>query len=299
MVIRTGVIGVSDGNGHPFSFSAIVNGYSDEGFAESGWPVIHSYLKERRPADFGFDGVKVTHAWTQDDELTRKLCRAANIEHGVSEPQLMLGQVDAVLIARDDWRSHYPLAKPFLDAGLAVFIDKPLSLDLTELAYFKPYLEQGKLMSCSGLRFAKELLDVKGLGKMRCINGTVVQDWERYGVHLLDAMFNTVAARPVSIARHPAGHDSFTIAMDDGSVFNVNAIGDGPKTFRLDYFGSRQHLQVDMRDNFSAFRATLDFFFEMCRTGMPAIDPEDTLTIMYTLMAGLAANKEGSHVSIR
>lgn len=299
MVIRVGVIGVSSGNGHPFSFSAIINGYSDEGFAESGWPVIHSYLKNRQPADFGFDGVSVTHAWTQDKEITKKLCCAAKIEHAVDEPQMMLGHVDAVLIARDDWRSHYTLAKPFLDAGLAVYIDKPLSLDLTELEYFKSYLEGGKLMSCSGLRFAKELQDVSDLGNLRCINGTVVQNWERYGVHLLDAVFNTVDARPISIARHPAGHDSFTIAMDDGSVFNVNAIGAGPKTFRLDYFGSQRHCQVDMHDNFSAFRATLALFFEMCRTGIPAIDPEDTLTIMRTLMAGLAATHEGSHVSIR
>lgn len=297
-MIRTGVIGVSEGNGHPFSFSAIVNGYSDEGFEQSGWPVIHDYLKERRPEEFGFDGVRVTHAWTQDREQTKKLCRATKIEHCVSEPRQMLGRVDAVLIARDDWRSHYRLAKPFLDSGVAVFVDKPLSLDSTELQYFKPYLERGLLMSCSGLRFARELLSIGDLGEIRCINGTVVNDWERYGVHLLDAVFNSVSARPLSIARQPAVHDSLVLAMDDGSVVNLNAIGVGPKTFRLEYIGSRRRFHVDLTDNFSAFRSTLDRFFQMCRSGMPAIEPADTLMLMHTLMAGNAAQRGGAHVAI-
>ena len=52
MVIRVGMIGLSEGNGHPFSMSAIINGYSDTGLAESGWPVIHEYVKRRHPSEF-------------------------------------------------------------------------------------------------------------------------------------------------------------------------------------------------------------------------------------------------------
>ena len=54
MVKRVGVIGYSAGNGHPFSFSAIINGYSEEDFLTSGWPVINSYLKQREAEEFGF-----------------------------------------------------------------------------------------------------------------------------------------------------------------------------------------------------------------------------------------------------
>ena len=31
--VRVGMIGMSEGNGHPFSFSAIINGYDDDGLA--------------------------------------------------------------------------------------------------------------------------------------------------------------------------------------------------------------------------------------------------------------------------
>ena len=45
----------------------------------------------------------------------------------------LLGKVDAVIIARDDYETHFPMSQPFLEAGLPVFVDKPLSLEISEL----------------------------------------------------------------------------------------------------------------------------------------------------------------------
>lgn len=302
MVIKVGMIGLSDGNGHPFSFSAIINGYDDNGMSTSGWPVIHEYLKIRTPDEFGFGDVQVTHAWTQDPALTAQLCAAAKIPHAVAEAHEMIGQVDAVIIARDDWQSHAHLARPFLDHGLPVFIDKPLTLNSHELDYFSMFLDSGKLMSCSGLRHAKELIPVReaypSLGTIKCIDTVVLIDWTRYGVHMLDAAFSVTPARPVSVGRNPATHESFTVAMDDGSTLNIDAIGMGPKTFHLSFFGDKGRICADLHDNFSAFRTTLGHFFDMVRSGMPIIAPSDTVTVMKTLMAGLKAEAGGAHVRL-
>ena len=48
-----GIIGVSEGNGHPFSYSSIINGYSPEGLAASGWPGIYEYVRRRHASEFG------------------------------------------------------------------------------------------------------------------------------------------------------------------------------------------------------------------------------------------------------
>jgi len=298
--MKLGIIGLSDGNGHPFSFSAIVNGYDDAAFADAGWPVIHDYLKAKPETDFGFDGVSVTHAWTQDADITRKLCAASKIDNACADPDEMLDAVDAVIVARDDWKSHMEYARPFLDRGMPVFIDKPLTLDKHELDYCSMFLESGKLMSCSGLRHARELdaLRATDFGAIKCINGVVLIDWPRYGVHLLDAAFTVTDARPVSVGRNPANHDSFTIAMDDGSTFTIDAIGMAAKTFRLSVYGERGRADAEMFDNFAAFRGTLEKFIAMVKTGAPQIPPQDTLCIMRTLMAGLKAEKGGDHVRI-
>ncbi len=50
---------------------------------------------------------QITHAWTQDPESTKKLCAACRIPNGSGDYQEFLGKVDAVIIARDDYETHF------------------------------------------------------------------------------------------------------------------------------------------------------------------------------------------------
>ncbi len=296
MDVRVGIMGMSEGNGHPYSFSAIINGYDDVGLAASGWPGIYDYVRRRDASEFGVQGLRVTHAWTQDEETTRGLCRAARINQAVERPEDMLGAVDAVIIARDDYEVHLELAKPFLEAGVPVFIDKPLSVDLGELRFFKPYLEAGKLMSCSGMRYARELDEtratISGFGRLKLLRGAVVLSWEKYGIHLIDALFNVVSCRPVSVASLDASHSSKAVAMDDGSLLQIDALGQAPKTFRFDIWGEDRLFTCEVNDNFSMFRRALWHFAEMIRTGRPEVPVDDTLNAMRLLIAGRMAERE-------
>jgi predicted dehydrogenase len=301
-MLNIGLVGGSVGNGHPFSFSAIINGYDADGLRRSGWDVIYDYVRERHPSEFGFEGVRVSHVWTQDPEQTRRLQAACRIPHTVETRPDLREAVDAVILARDDYERHVEMARPFLDAGLPVFIDKPLSLDPTDLQQFRPYLERAQLMSCSGLRFARELDDVRvnldAYGALRCIRGAVVRGWEKYGIHLLEAVSNVVPATPVSVAPVPAEHASVAITMSDGSLFQLDALGDVPLTFQVDIWGDEKRSTHEITGNFTAFRRTLWHFIEMIRTGTPPIDPDETLRMMRTLRAGRRALDEERSVAV-
>lgn len=291
MKIRTGIVGLSEGNGHPFSFSAIVNGYEEARFSEAGWPVILNYLKLRPVEEFGFDEVSVTHAWTQDPVVTRQLCDACRIGTACSTVEDMLGAVDAVIIARDDWESHAELALPFLARGLAVFVDKPLTLDASQLKVFLPFLQSGKLMSCSGLRYAAELDAMRSVepstGAIKLISGAVLNGMDKYGIHLIEAVASLGArfARPVSLTRLHASHESFVLTLGDGVPFHLDCLGAVGRTFHLSFFGENGHQHFDLHDNFSAFRRTLSHFFQMVRTGVPPIEPTETVGLMRLLAA--------------
>lgn len=288
--MRLGIIGTSPGNGHPFSFSAIINGYEEKGFIQAGWSVILDYLRVREPADFGFPDVTVSHAWTQDEATTAALCQACRIKHAVREPEEMIGKVDAVIVARDDAPSHWPLAQPFLNAKLPVFIDKPLTLAQNELTTFWPYLCEGRVMSCSGLRFAIELDAITSklstIGKLQLVRGTTLNDWEKYGVHLLDAALRTTSLVPVSVRRLPATHDSLLIGCHEGTPIQIDALGDISKLFLLEIIGEYGRLSADLLDNFSAFKNTIHAFIKMVRTGRPSIPAIDTWRSISTIIAG-------------
>jgi hypothetical protein len=287
-VIRTGILGYSEGNGHPFSFSAIVNGYDDEKFAAAGWPVIHTYLKAQGPDRFGIGDARVTCAWTQDRELTARLCAACKIDTACTTPLAMIGKVDAVIVARDDWETHAELALPFLEAGLPVFVDKPLSLEESDLGRFEPFLRAGKLMSCSGLRYAAELDGLRNareqweIGTPKLIQATVLNGIEKYGIHMIEAIASLHPAwgRATAITRLAVPHDAWTVTLSDGVPLELHCLGAVGKTFHLSFFGDRGHRHFDLHDNFSAFRRTLEGFFGMVTTGVPPIDPDETLAIM-------------------
>ncbi len=295
-----GIIGLSEGNGHPFSFGSIINGYSPEGLASSGWPGIYEYVRRRHPSEFGLDGWKISHAWTQDPETTKKLCAACRIPNGVNNYLEFLGRVDAVIIARDDFESHFQMARPFLEAGLPVFIDKPLSLEISELRTFKPYLEKGQLMSCSGMRYARELdeprADLAAYGKLKLIRGAIVLSWEKYGVHLLEAILAITSAHPVSVRMIPGEHASAVVQTDDGVLIQIDALGECPRTFHVELFGAARTGAFDIIDNFSMFRRMLWQFAESIRTGEPAIPADRTLEIMRLLIAGRMAREENREV---
>jgi len=302
MVGSIGIIGVSEGNGHPFSYSAIVNGYSQEGLANSGWSGIYDYVRRRHASEFGLGGWKVTHAWTQEPETTRKLCEACLIETAVDDYHEFLGKVDAVIVARDDFESHFEMAIPFLKAGMPVFVDKPLSLDVGQLRELKPYLESGQLMSCSGMRYARELDEPRSnfasYGKIKLMRGTIVLSWEKYGVHMLDAVLGMPTPRPVAVRMLPVGHASAVIRFEDESLLQIDALGDAARSFHVEMFGTERNGAFDITDNFSMFRRMLWEFTTSISSGKPAIPAERTLEIMRVLIAGRTSCKESREVRL-
>jgi predicted dehydrogenase len=300
LVKSFGIIGLSEGNGHPFSYGSIINGYSPEGLAASGWPGIYEYVRRRHASEFGLDGWTITHAWTQDPESTKRLCAACRIPQTVDSYLEFLGKVDAVIIARDDYETHFQMANPFLEAGLPVFIDKPLSVDVSELRAFKPYLEKGQLMSCSGMRYSRELdeprADLSAYGRLKLIRGAIVLSWEKYGVHLLEAILATVPSRPIAVRMPTAEHASAIVRLDGGALIQIDALGECARTFHVELFGTQRTGLFDITDNFTMFRRMLWEFVQSIRTGRPAIPPERTLDIMRVLIAGRMARIENREV---
>lgn len=300
--IDLGLIGVSEGNGHPYSFSAIVNGYDDDGLAASGWDVIYDYVREKHSSDIGINGAQFTHVWSQDDAETERLRAASNIPHAPDEFTDMVDAVDAVVIARDDHGTHADFARPFLEAGVPTFVDKPLSLDTEELAWMRPHLESGLLMSCSGMRYARELdtprANLDDYGWLKLVRGTVIKDWDRYSVHMLDAIFTVVDADPVSVRPADAPHESAAIETETGPLVQIDALGDAAMTFDVEFYGTEQVTRHPLRDNFHAFRRLLSEFVEQVRTGEPAIPPTETLERMCVAIAGRRALDTGARVAL-
>ena len=61
MIIRVGILGESEGNGHPYSWSAICNGYSKTEILNCNYPEIIHYLSKEKWPESKIKGVRITH----------------------------------------------------------------------------------------------------------------------------------------------------------------------------------------------------------------------------------------------
>lgn len=271
MTIRLGVIGLSEGNGHPYSWSAIFNGYNPSIMENCGYPVIPRYLEQQDWPDSQIDNAEVVAIWTQDIELSRHIATASRIEHVMFDYEDMIDRVDAILLARDDAQNHLRYAEPFLRAGLPIYIDKPIALSEEELE--KLYaLEQypGQIFTCSALRFSQQLIlteaDKQQLGEIKQITAFTPKSWSKYAVHIIEPVLNMLPKDDIIIEIvSPLIIDesgSLIVRWQSGIQTNFFALGEGLAPLSLRVSGTNGFKDLNFTDSFSAFKAALQAFID-------------------------------------
>src|SRR5690606_6297444 len=159
---------------------------------------------------------------------------------------------------RDDPENHVQMAKTFVEAGVPVFIDKPLAYSQNDLAWFADGVAQGRfIMSCSSMRYANECRIAKqemaNLGKIELVTAVGKKDWKKYGIHLLEAIFSVLDdPTPVSV-RHigELGREIVHIKLIDGTDVTLHLFSDISGTFQVSFFGEQGWKQVDIRNSYS------------------------------------------------
>lgn len=274
MTIRLGVIGLSPGNGHPYSWSAICNGYDREAMEHCGFPVIPRYLEERSFPTDQISGVQVTHVWAQHVEQAVAIAKAALIPNVVDHYTDMIGQVDAILLARDDAENHLEMSRPFLQAGLPIYVDKPLALsrrEADEMLNLQRY--EGQLFSCSALKYAPELIpgteELQSLGKIRYIHGFTPKYWNTYAVHLIDPVLRLLGYSEPRETRviHAGDQTLLTALHETGVAIQLCALGNSACPIDITVVGESSMLKFRFKDSFTAFRAALQDFVDGIQTG--------------------------------
>jgi len=306
-MLKLGIMGMSQGNGHPYSWAAIINGdFNTEEMDKCGYAGIPMYLNANKDT-LGIDGARVTHIWTQERSISEHIAKASLIENVVDDAEEMIGHVDAVLLARDDPENHVQMAKPFINAGVPIFIDKPLAITTEDLAYFSEQNKNGKfLMSCSSMRYANEALTVKTeiatLGKLELATVVGKKDWTKYGIHMLEALFALLDDPKAISVQHvgESGKDIVVVNFENGFVATVHLFMDIAATFQITLFGQNEWRQIDIKNSYSMFKENLTEFVKSVKEGKSRIPFEKTENIIRTLIgAKESLVNEGKVIDLR
>jgi len=306
-MLRFGILGLNDGNGHPYSFSAIFNGYEESALAECPFAAIREYLPAIHQNRHRIPDARVTHIWTQEIAVSERVARVARIPQVVGDYREMIGKIDGLILARDDPHNHWEMARPFIEAGVPVYIDKVLADTLEDYQRILTAVGgQGLLMAGSSSRFtpavqkAKQEIDP---ATVRSVHGISCVNWIRYGNHLLDGiavLFGTDFKTVQNIG--DAGCAVVRLVYRNGLNVVLEVI-DGvatPIEFTCYQQTGGRHIRVpfaDASDRFESyfwgFYNMLEAFTQMVKTGQRPAWHAETLAVSRAVIAGELSRQRG------
>ena len=274
MTIKLGIIGFSVGNGHPYSFSAIINGYNSRLMRDCGFPVIPKYLAKQEWPRVQIKGAQMTHIWTQDKKISKKIARAAlipNISQKITE---LIDNVDAVILARDDAVNNHKHADYCLKSGKPIFIDKPIAYNVKSLKkLYDAQKFEGQITTGTAFRFAKEFKlskkISKEIGKIHTIVAISPKSWSNYSVHIIEPVIKMLNKKdfPILYKKLHGNKNGGGLSIKWNSNINTHLIctGDSNANFVINVFGTKSNKTLILKDTFTAFRYNLMDFIKKIR----------------------------------
>ena len=234
-MLNLGLVGVN--TSHADAFSRIFNGDDEKP------PVV--------------EGARISHIWGNDTERVETLSATHSIPNRMADSREMIGSIDGVLIVDDTGggATHADLARPFLEAKLPVFVDKPMTTRYADAVSLFDLAEANgaPLMSCSALRFPVELGDTRAAfdsaGTLSSIISVGPGEWFYYGIHAVELLGTITDDRPQWVQRLAFDEkDVAIVAYDSGLVAVVETLRDAAYTFHITAFGADGLAAMEVTD---------------------------------------------------
>lgn len=225
----------------------------------------------------------------------------------VDKPADMIGKVDGMLIEAVDGTVHLERARPFLEAGIPCFVDKPYACSVADAKAIAELAEKKKLplFSSSSLRYAPEVVEFAADPKRGRLVGAVVYapaslspTPERnaglfhYGIHGVEILYTLMGpgCKRVTCTTEK-GVDVVTGQWADGRVATLRGLRSGASGYGFVGFSEKGIQQVTVGTKF-IYRELLKRVVEMFKTGKSPLPIAETIEIVAFIEA---ANRSGAN----
>jgi len=292
-LIKIGIVGFD--TSHAVEFTKRIN---HTGITEDHWvyggKVVIGYPGER--SNFVSDEVIMERTQT---------IRGFGVEI-VDRAEDMIGKIDAVMIEFQDGNLHLPYAKPFLEAGIPTFIDKPFTCSLSDAREIAKIAKENRtpLFSASSLRYALEVQDVKNRKDLGRILGASTfspahihpdnPGLFNYGIHGVETLYALMGSGCISVRCF--SYDDWDLVVgkwDDGRIGVFRGLRRGSLKYGFTAFceGGIIPIVIDPR---YIYRELLKRVLEMFKTGREPIPIEETIEIIAFIEASLKSAEKDS-----
>ena len=224
----------------------------------------------------------------------------------VDNPVDMIGHVDAVFIESNEGNLHLDHAKPFLEAGLPLFIDKPYAATTAQGRAIADLSAQHgvPVFSASSLRYTETVVDLQAtLADEGGAQGAMVYSpgsehyanpgLLNYGIHGVEVLYSLMGPGCQEVwAVRTDGADHVTGRWDGGRLGTVRAIRSGGGGYGLTVFSEKRAINSDIVTS-NNYRNLLREIMKMLETGTPPLAIEETIEIISFIEAAYRSSQNG------
>jgi virulence factor len=225
----------------------------------------------------------------------------------VERPEDMIGHVDGMLIESQEGGVHWQRARPFLEAGLPCYIDKPFTCGVADARKIADLAakKQVPVFSASSLRYAPELARFVADEKHGKVLGALAYgpapihepDPSRnpglyhYGIHAVEILYTLMGPGCQRVTcTHEKGVDVVTGQWKDGRVATVRGIRAGKSEYGALAFTEQGVFPVPIGTRF-IYRELLKKVVEMFQTKKPPLE----VAVMVEIVAFIEAAQKSAH----
>ena len=287
--LRLGMIGLD--TSHVIAFTKLLNDPKAKGHVEGGKVV----------AAFKGGSKDVESSWSRLEGYTKQLQDEFGVKI-VPTIEELCQQVDAVLIESVDGRPHLEQARPVINAGKPLFIDKPVAGSLRDAIEIYRLARQKNVpvFSSSSYRFYDSLIDLKkaDVGEIRNVisYGPAHQEphhpdlfW--YGVHPTEALFTVLGSGCQSVMRATSeDSDVITGTWSGGRLGTLIALRKGPTPHKVIVFGSKATAEQKGSGDYAPLVREIIKFFQ---TKVAPVSQEETLELFAFMEAADESKRHG------
>jgi len=222
----------------------------------------------------------------------------------VKTPKELMKEVDVVLVESLEGGKHLERARPFLEAGMKVWIDKPFADNVRDAEAMVELAEKrgAKIMAGSSLRYVLEVQELlaKTAETGKVLSAVVYSPSKplnevpaliNYGCHSVELLFGILRAGCVSVSSVETKNlQTVTGRWADGRAGCVLGVQEGKCGFGFTAFCENATVmkQIDFTYGYRELLKQMSKFFQ---TGEPAIPISESVEVVKFIMAGLASAK--------
>ncbi len=251
-------------------------------------------------AEHRIRGVRVSHVWGRTASIARAAATAGRIPHTVKNPADLIGVVGAAVVDHLHGKHHLPSAQPLLEAGMPLFIDKPLCCGKSEGKRFLARAAELGVPVCSfsvmpmQAAFVALKKQARKLGEIYAVVSTGPCDITSryggiffYGIHQVEMILRLLGyeVSHAQVAKGRGKNHVATLAYKDGRVATMNLMAEGGGLFHLSVIGAKGRIDQAIHYDENIFFPGVRSFVRMFRTGKTDETTESMLVPVAVLEA--------------